>query len=177
MNNDETDVKARKIYGKYRGIVATNIDPLQMGRLMVQVPDIMGNNKCAWAMPAAPVAGQQMGMYALPPVGSGVWVEFEQGDVDYPIWVGCWYGSSSEVPKLALLAPPGMQNIALQTMGQNTVLLTDVSSPAGGIVLKSAGGAIITVNDLGIEISNGKGAVISLKGPSVSINVNGLIIT
>ena len=82
-------------YGKYRGMVLNNIDPLQQGRLQVQVPDVAGLIPTSWAMPCVPVAGIQNGMFALPIVGSGVWVEFEQGDPDYPIWVGCFWGSAN----------------------------------------------------------------------------------
>ena len=78
-----------------------NIDPMQMNRLQVQVPDVGGLIPATWAMPCVPVAGIQNGMVALPMIGAGVWVEFEQGDPDYPIWVGCFWGSAAEVPALA----------------------------------------------------------------------------
>ena len=78
-----------------------------------------------------------MGVFALPAIGSTVWAEFEQGNPDYPIWVGGYWGSAAEVPPLALAAPPGMQNILLQTTGQNLLLITDTPGPTGGIVLKS----------------------------------------
>ena len=94
---------SEKFYGKYRGLVLNNIDPMQMGRLMVQVPDVTGLMPSTWAMPCVPVAGIQNGMFALPMIGSGVWVEYEQGDPDHPIWVGCFWGSAAEVPALARL--------------------------------------------------------------------------
>jgi hypothetical protein len=84
---------SEKFYGKYRGMVLNNIDPMQMGRLQVQVPDVAGLVPCSWAMPCVPIAGIQNGMFALPIIGSGVWVEFEQGNPEQPIWVGCFYGS------------------------------------------------------------------------------------
>jgi hypothetical protein len=77
-----------KYFGKYRGVVLNNVDPMQMGRLMVEVPDVTGLAPSSWAMPCVPIAGIQNGMVALPIIGSGVWVEFEQGDPDYPIWTG-----------------------------------------------------------------------------------------
>jgi uncharacterized protein involved in type VI secretion and phage assembly len=88
----------KRYFGKYRGMVINNIDPMQMGRLMVQVPDISGLLPSSWAMPCFPVTGKQMGVWVLPQIGSGVWVEFEQGDPDYPIWVGCFPGSAIDVP-------------------------------------------------------------------------------
>ena len=78
-----------------------------------------------------------MGEWALPQVGADVWVEFEQGDPDRPIWSGCFYGSAAEVPALALAAPPVTPNIVIQTQGQNTLMISDVPGPTGGILLKT----------------------------------------
>ena len=86
---------------------STTSIPMQQGRLQVQVPDVAGLAPASWAMPCVPVAGIQNGMFALPIIGSGVWVEFEQGDPDYPIWVGCFWGSAAEVPALALADAAG----------------------------------------------------------------------
>jgi uncharacterized protein involved in type VI secretion and phage assembly len=166
-----------KYFGKYRGMVVNNVDPLQLGRILVQVPDVLGPIPSSWAMPSMPFSGKQMGMWCLPQIGTGVWIEFEQGDPDKPIWSGAWYGSAAEVPALALAAPPGVPNIVLQTTAQNTIMLSDVPGPTGGILLKTTTGAFIAVNDLGITISNGKGATITLIGPTVDINMTALTIT
>jgi uncharacterized protein involved in type VI secretion and phage assembly len=77
-----------QFFGKYRGMVLNNIDPMQMGRIMVQVPDVSNVLPSTWAMPCVPFAGIQNGFFVLPAIGSGVWIEFEQGDPDYPIWTG-----------------------------------------------------------------------------------------
>lgn len=167
---------SEKFYGKYRGLVLNNIDPMQMGRLMVQVPDVGGLMPSTWAMPCVPVAGIQNGMFALPMVGSGVWVEYEQGDVDHPIWVGCFWGSAAEVPALARLTPPAVQSITLQTPLQNGLTISDLPGPTGGIMLKSATGATLIVNDTGIYIQNGKGASLTMLGPTVTINAGALTI-
>ncbi len=163
-----------KYYGKYRGTVLDNVDPMQMGRLMVQVPDVSNVLPSTWAMPCLPFAGIQAGMYAVPAIGSGVWVEFEQGDIDYPIWVGCFWGSAAEVPALALAGPPVLQQIVIQTTGQNTLMISDVPGPTGGILLKSATGALISITDTGITISNGQGATIAMNGPAVTVNEGAL---
>ncbi len=173
MNGNES----KKYFGKYRGMVVNNVDPLQIGRLLVQVPDVLGPIPSSWAMPCLPFTGKQMGMWCLPQIGTGVWVEFEQGHPDYPIWSGCWYGIAAEVPALALAAPPAVPNIVLQTTAQNTLMLSDLPGPTGGILLKTTTGAFISVNDLGITISNGKGAIITLLGPTVDINMTALTIT
>lgn len=165
-----------KLYGKYRGLVLNNVDPMQMGRLMVQVPDVGGVMPGTWAMPCVPVAGIQNGMFALPMIGSGVWVEYEQGDIDHPVWVGCFWGSAAEVPALARLTPPVMSAITLQTPLQNGLTISDLPGPSGGIMLKSATGATLIVNDTGIYIQNGKGASLTMLGPTVNINAGALTV-
>lgn len=90
------DLQRSKHYGKFRGKVTDNADPLKKGRLKVTVPAIMETLE-AWAMPCVPYAGKQVGFFALPPVGSAVWVEFEYGDPSFPIWVGCFWGDN-EMP-------------------------------------------------------------------------------
>ncbi len=169
--------KPKLFYGKHRGTVINNIDPMQLGRLLVQVPDVLGLTTSSWAMPSVPIAGTQMGMYAIPQVGTGVWVEFEHGDADYPVWTGCWWGSGSEVPNLGLGTPSPIPHIVLQTTLQNAILVSDLPGPTGGIMLKLSTGAMITINDTGITIQNGQGASIALVGPSVSINNGALTIT
>ena len=165
---------ARKFLGKYRGTVVDNIDPMQTGRLLVQIPDVTNILPSSWAMPCLPFAGIQSGFYAVPEIGSTVWVEFEQGNPDYPIWVGCFWETAAQVPALALAAPPGLQQIVVQTVSQNTLLISDVPGPTGGILLKSSTGALISVSDTGITISNGQGATILMTGPSVTVNEGAL---
>ena len=74
-----------KYYGKYRGTVVNNVDPMQIGRIQAIVPDVSNIVPTSWAMPCVPVAGLQMGEFTVPPIGAGVWMEFEQGNPDYPI--------------------------------------------------------------------------------------------
>ncbi len=172
--------KKTKYYGKYRGTVINNVDPLQIGRIQVMVPDVSNLVPTSWAMPCVPLAGKQEGTFFVPQIGAGVWVEFEQGDPDYPIWVGGFWGVAAEVPALALVppAPPPGQNIVMQTTFQNTLLISDVPPTplTGGIVLKSTTGAMIVVNDSGIYIQNGKGASIFMVGPTVTINQGALVV-
>jgi hypothetical protein len=73
--------------------------------------------------------------------------------------------------------PPG-QNIVLQTTLQNTLVLSD-STPTpltGGIILKSPTGAMLVVNDTGIYLQNGKGASLTMVGPTVTINNGALVV-
>ena len=163
-------------FGKYRGTVINNIDPMQMGRIQAFVPDVLGDLPSSWAMPCLSVGGAQGGMFTVPTVQSGVWIEFEQGDPDYPIWTGCFYGSGVEVPSMAKTVPPGVPGITFQTPAQNGVTISDVPGPTGGIVIKTQSGAFITLNDVGITISNGQGAMINLQNNRVDINGGALTI-
>jgi uncharacterized protein involved in type VI secretion and phage assembly len=169
-------MRKKKLFGKYRGLVINNIDPIQMGRLQVQVPDLGGTTAAPWAMPCFSVLGRGMGVWALPLIGSNVWVEFEQGDPDHPIWAGCFPSSMADVPAIALTGNPASPSIVLQTALQNMIVISDVAGPAGGILLKTASGAMITINDAGITIANGKGAVITMAGPTVDINSGALTV-
>ena len=171
---------SNRFYGKYRGLVVENIDPQQIGRILVQVPDVLGEIPSSWAMPCVPAAGIQAGCFVVPPLASQVWIEFEQGNPDYPIWTGGFWGLIADVPAFAIVPPaiPPGQNILLQTTGQNMLLVSDAAPTplTGGIVLKSATGATIVVNDSGIYISNGQGATITLVGPAVDINLGALTV-
>jgi hypothetical protein len=176
-SSNEVGGTGRKYYGKYRGVVLDNVDPMQIGRIMAIVPDVSSLLPTTWCMPCVPAAGLQAGMLAVPSIGAGVWIEFEQGDPDYPIWTGCFWGSPAELPVLTHLSPPGLSSLTFQTTLQNGIVINDVPSPAGGIILKSATGAFIIVNDTGIYLSNGKGATITLVGPTVAINIAALVVT
>ena len=118
-----------------------------------------------------PFGGRGMGFFALPDVGAGVWMEFECGDPEYPIWSGCWWGSAEEIPP-QLLAPP-YTKVMLKTAGGHSITLDDTPG-TGGITLATVGGQKIVLNSLGIEINNGNGGTIKLTGPLVSVNDDAL---
>jgi hypothetical protein len=180
MSDQPSQGNFQRYYGKYRGLVIENIDPQQIGRVLVQVPDVLGATPSSWAMPCVPVAGIQAGIFAVPPIGSQVWIEFEQGDSDYPIWTGGFWGTVADVPIFATAPPaiPPGQNIVVQTTGENKLMISDAppTPVTGGIVLQSASGAMIVVNETGIYIDNGQGATITLIGPAVDINLGGLTV-
>ena len=168
--------RRKHYFGIYRGTVHNNVDPMQMGRIMAIVPDVVGAIPSTWAMPCAPMAGNQAGVFVVPPIGAGVWVQFEGGDPDLPVWVGGWWNNAAEVPALAMAGAPDDPGIVIQTARQNAVVLSDLPGPTGGIMLKSTSGAIIIVNDTGIRIDNGKGATIEMSGPAVTINSGALVV-
>lgn len=161
-------------YGKYRGIVTDIQDPLMMGRVKAKVPDVMGDDESGWAMPCFPFGGPGMGFFGLPKKDAGVWIEFEHGDPDFPIWSGCFYGSLKDVPP-AVLVPP-YQKLCIQTAGGQSLILDDTPG-LGGITLETSGGQKISVTALGIEIDNGQGSTITLTGPQVSVNNGALEVT
>jgi uncharacterized protein involved in type VI secretion and phage assembly len=103
-----------------------------------------------------------------------VWIEFEQGNPDYPIWTGCYWGLAADLPAPVFLTPPGVPQFVVQTPSQNTLMISDVPGPTGGILLKSSTGAMISISDAGIIIDNGQGATIAMNGPAITINEGAL---
>jgi uncharacterized protein involved in type VI secretion and phage assembly len=166
----------KTFYGKYRGTVLNNVDPLKTGRLMVQVADVAGVLPSTWALPCLPFAGPLSGFYAVPAIGSTVWVEFEHGNPDKPVWTGCFWETTDLVPPLALAGPDGVQQVVMTTVGQNVLMVSDVPGPTGGILLQ-VGDAMISVSDSGIIIDNGQGASIVLTGPALTVNDGALEVT
>lgn len=188
-------------YGKYRGIVTDNKDPLSLWRIRARVPDITGEEETGWALPAAPFSGNGMGFFALPAVNAGVWIEFEQGDPDYPIWSGCWWTSKTELPE-SLNADPE-KKLLIKTTGGQSILLDDVEkqitiSTANGqkMVLSDSGGGQITISTASgqitistasgqkielkaatITIDNGSAATVELSGPKIALNKSALEVT
>lgn len=173
-------MSAQKFFGKFRGTVLNNIDPLGLGRILASVPAVSSLLPTSWCMPCYPLAGKLMGISYVPQVGSGVWIEFEGGDPDYPIWTGQFWGLEAEKPADATRASitnnPLSPSIVLQNNLQNVVIISDLPGPTGGITLRSTTGAKIVVNDIGIFIDNGKGASITLLGPTVTINNGALTV-
>ncbi len=162
-------MKGQKFYGKYRGTVTNNIDPERRGRLQITVPDISNLLPSSWALPCFPWAGPQMGTYFIPPVGAGVWVEFEQGSIDYPIWVGCWWGSTPEVPTTAAQTTPGTPVMVTQSISQGALVISDSPVPpmaAPGVMINSGPASFITVDATGVTIT---APTITLKAGKVNI--------
>ena len=165
-----------KYYGLYRASVVNNIDPMLQGRILVTVVEPGGLFPSSWANPCVPVAGKQSGVFVLPAINSGVWIMFEEGDPDQPVWLGGWW-SLGEVPAFALTGNPVSPSIVLQTGLQNMISISDMAGPTGGIMLKTIGGAFISINDVsGVTIFDGKGAMITMVGGVVTVNQGALLI-
>jgi hypothetical protein len=156
-----------QFFGKYRGTVQSNIDPMMLGRVQVSVPAVLGGGTLSWAMPCSPFAGSSVGLFLVPPVGANVWVEFEAGDPDYPIWAGCFWGVG-EVP-----ATPALAEMKVLKTDSVTITLSDLPG-IGGLTIDVEPPAVATPLTLtfdvsGIELKNGAASV-KLTPASVSVN-------
>ena len=90
---------AGKFYSKYRAFVLENDDPLNMNRLKLLVPVMdptMGDG--IWAFSSGQWGGNGYGIQLLPQKGDMVWVEYEMGDVEHPVWSMASYGED-ELPE------------------------------------------------------------------------------
>jgi uncharacterized protein involved in type VI secretion and phage assembly len=87
----------KKYYGKYRGTVTDNNDEEGLGRIRAKVQLVLEDKEIGWAMPCVPYAGDNVGMFFVPPEKSNVWIEFEGGDIQKPIFSGCFWGKN-QVP-------------------------------------------------------------------------------
>lgn len=84
-------------FGKFRGYVHDVKDPENRGRIRAVVPRLLGEDTpTGWALPSAPYAGPDQGFFTVPELGSGVWLEFEEGDLSRPVWSGMWWGAPTE---------------------------------------------------------------------------------
>jgi len=161
-------------YGKYRGIVTDNNDKLgRLGRLRAKVQDVYGDKESGWAMPSTPYAGKGVGLFLIPPKDALVWIEFEHGDPDYPIWTGCFWGDKSEVP-----AKDSNPEIKVLKTGIGTITVND-SQDSSGITIETTKGMKIVIDNNGIQIINGQKVQgqdvgVKISGSTVSINGNGL---
>jgi hypothetical protein len=179
-----------KFYGIYRATVLNNVDLEMLGRIKVSVPDVGSVTPSTVVNPCLPLAGKLAGTFMVPQQGASVWIQFEAGDPDRPVWMGGSWPNTADVPPTALvpIESPG-QTIVFQTTNQQLFMISDAPAfpilapiPAptplltGGIVLRSPSGAMIVVNDAGIFINNGKGATVELIGNSVMINKLALVV-
>jgi hypothetical protein len=154
-------------YGKYRGLVENNLDPLQRGRVQVSVPAVLGESRMSWAEPCVPYAGDGVGLFAVPPVGASAWVEFEAGDPDRPILAGCFWApgqvpATPAVPDVKVWKTAGV-SLTLSDMPGGGGLTIEVGPPAVPLVMK------VGCTASGIELSVGASTV-TLTATSVSVN-------
>lgn len=139
--NQTFSASQSRFYGKYRGEVTGNTDPESRARLEVRVPEVRGD-VTDWAMPSMPYAGDRVGFFALPPVGANIWVEYEGGNLQFPIWSGCFWASgqidtADAVPEVVFL--------------KTAQASLRIDNTAGEVVIE-IGGAKITMTSSEIRI-------------------------
>ena len=158
-------------FGKYRGIVADVDDPQNTCRIRATVPAVLGEHPCGWAMPAMPFAGDGHGVVMLPAVGSGVWIEFEAGRLDNPIWSGAWWASGQRPD------PQGPKVRVIVSENGHTVILDDDSDEVRvvhglGPEIKMTGSEIVlTVGACELKISSTE---ISLNNGLIKVGLAGV---
>ncbi|HUO39695.1 MAG TPA: phage baseplate assembly protein V [Mycobacterium sp.] len=148
-----------RFYGKYRGIVSS-VDAATM-RIKAKVPSVLGEIDTGWCMPCVPYAGPAVGFAFLPEPGSGVWIEFEGGDVSYPIWVG-GYWREGEFPTDA-----AEKVKVIVTKAPHEVKFDD---DAGSITVTDPNGNTVTLDDSGITLANGGSVSVVVSSSKVSVN-------
>jgi hypothetical protein len=168
--------ESKKYYGKYRGIVTQPVDIGVKGRITATIT-IGGTPVPVVAEACTPFGGLGSGLYAIPPAGAGVWIEFEEGDLNKPIWTGSWWAEGELLASMATVAPLQALPVIIQSLGGNHIVIG--STPADGIRIETAAGPAgpsILINALGIVISDGTGGMISVTGGVVTINQGALLI-
>jgi uncharacterized protein involved in type VI secretion and phage assembly len=158
-----------EVFGKYRGKVENNVDPEQRGRLMVSVAGVTGTGTLNWALPAAPFAGNGVGFWAIPPVGANVWVEYEAGNPEVPIWSGCFWDVGQQP------ATPAVAEVVVVKTKTCTLTLSDLPA-VGGVRIETTAGMKVTLGATSIELTDGV-ATVKLEGPTVTVNNGALEVT
>jgi uncharacterized protein involved in type VI secretion and phage assembly len=171
----------RRFYGKYRGFVKDNADPENRGRLKVVIPKVLGDEVTIWASPCVPYGGDaNQGFLFIPENEAAVWIEFERGDPDYPIWVGTTWskpGGESEVPvpnsadgaeEGAVQDPPTRKII--KTLKGHTLQFEDADGDEMVTLVDAVNSHVITLNGDGITVVDGT------NGNSITMDQSGVMI-
>ena len=169
----------RRFYGKYRGVVVDNADPEKLGRLKVRVPSVLGQDVVTgWALPCVPYGGDaNQGFLFIPETEAGVWVEFEEGDLEFPVWVGTYWskpGGESELPKPN--AADGSEEGSVQdpvtskiikTKAGHTIQLEDKDGSEMVLIVEATNGNVVTLNADGIKITDANGNELTMDAQGV----------
>jgi uncharacterized protein involved in type VI secretion and phage assembly len=157
-----------KYWGKCRGIVADRNDPEQLGRLKLTVPSLFGEETTGWAAPASPFAGADIGFFFLPQVGDMVWVEFEEGDLDHPIWSGGSWARPDRQPEIPAEAKSSYPDQAvIKTKAGNVIMFVDAAGKEA-IIIRTPRGCEITI-DPTKNLVTVQADDIHLRGPSGNV--------
>jgi uncharacterized protein involved in type VI secretion and phage assembly len=172
-----------RFYGKYRGIVVDNQDPAKLGRLKVKVPSVLGSDVVTgWATPCVPYGGAaDQGILFIPEVGAGVWAEFEEGDLEFPIWAGTFWSqpnSESELPKpnqssdgseeSNVQDPPTSKII--KTAKGHTLQFEDADDSEMILVREGSQGHFLTMDKNGITLTDANANTIQFTSKGINVN-------
>jgi uncharacterized protein involved in type VI secretion and phage assembly len=146
-----------KYFGKYRGTISSNDDPCKLGRVRAIIPAVFGDKESGWALPCAFLGGEKVGFLCIPPVGAEIWVEFEAGNCDVPIWSGCFWTENNMLKAESV-------DIRILKTAFATITLNDTSEEKG-ITIETSNVKIV-LDKNGIELSN--------KGPKIILDKNGI---
>lgn len=160
----------QKYYGKFRAFVVDNEDPEQRARLRVRVPSVFGQQETFWALPCLPFGGlADQGLFMVPEVSAQVWVEFEEGNKDVPIWTGVFWQPSEAIPTEAQKTPPTTRVIKTPS---GHVLQFDDESGAEKFRLAHPAGSEMTIDEQGtIELTDKNGSQLKLDASNNNVTV------
>jgi uncharacterized protein involved in type VI secretion and phage assembly len=170
-----------RFYGKHRGLVVDNADPEHLGRLRLRIPSVLGGDVVTgWALPCVPYGGDgDQGFLFIPEVGAGVWVEFEEGDLEFPIWVGTYWskpGADSELPKPndpngteqgTVQDPPSRKIV--KTRKGHTLQFEDADGSEMVTLVEAVHKHVITLDTNGIKVTDGNGNQVTMDATGVTI--------
>jgi hypothetical protein len=133
-----------------------------LGRVLCAVPALPGM-LLNWAMPCMPYAGLEEGFFAVPPEGANVWVEFEGGNPEFPIWTGCFW-EELEIPLVPELAPEAPELVKVLRSKFCTIVLNDTPGE-GGITITADPEAVeppvvMTITSEGFQVTVGEATLL-----------------
>ncbi len=171
----------RRYLGKYRGTVVDNADPEHLGRVKLAVPSLFGADVVTgWALPCVPVGGLPgQGWFAVPGVGAGVWVEFEEGDLEFPIVVGTfWSAPDGETEVPAVVAGDGSEEgqsdpptrTILTTAKGHTIQIEDADDAELVLIREATHDHVVLLDADGIRITDGTGNEITMTADAVTLH-------
>lgn len=162
-------------YGTYKGQVVDNQDPDGQGKLKVHCPTIHGDTyPDTWAWPISPFAGRQFGFFAIPDKDEWVWVVFDHGRPEYPIWSGGWWGdgdpTSDMVPTNVVLAVKEGLKVILNRQDKSILIQKDAQN---SILIDDNGITIITNKDVKVTAQGD----VDVKANNVNVDAQAVKIT
>lgn len=178
----------KKYFGVATGIVQrVEDDPEKECRVQLTLPWYDGATISEWCRVAQPYAGNGYGASFVPEQGDEVLVAFDQGDMRYPVVIGCLYNGVDKPPthrtggrdekllrtkhghELALDDSTGRQAVRLTSSAGHRVELDDAGNSV--VVRTASGGKVTVAADGSVEITAGSGPV-TVSGGSVTVTAD-----